>query len=124
MNRRVVVTGVGLLSSVGIGTDANWTALLAGYPFLAASYLLDKLGTLVEPYFFVLFSVMVLVEVFEGLGAPTSTPSWTQRVLARSDRPVGDGHAGGAEIEVDRGASRSATGGSPDSRSAGQPGTA
>ena len=30
MNRRVVVTGVGLLSSVGIGTDANWTALCAG----------------------------------------------------------------------------------------------
>jgi 3-oxoacyl-[acyl-carrier-protein] synthase II len=26
----VVVTGVGLLSSVGIGTEANWTALLAG----------------------------------------------------------------------------------------------
>jgi 3-oxoacyl-[acyl-carrier-protein] synthase II len=30
VNRRVVVTGVGLLSSVGIGTDANWTALCAG----------------------------------------------------------------------------------------------
>jgi len=28
--RRVVVTGVGLLSSVGIGTEANWTALCAG----------------------------------------------------------------------------------------------
>ncbi len=30
MTRRVVVTGVGLLSSVGIGTEANWEALLAG----------------------------------------------------------------------------------------------
>ncbi len=30
MTRRVVVTGVGLLSSVGIGTQANWEALLAG----------------------------------------------------------------------------------------------
>ena len=30
MTRRVVVTGVGLLSSVGIGTEANWAALLAG----------------------------------------------------------------------------------------------
>ena len=30
MSRRVVVTGVGLISSVGIGTEANWTALLAG----------------------------------------------------------------------------------------------
>ncbi len=30
MNRRVVLTGVGLLSSLGIGTEANWRALLAG----------------------------------------------------------------------------------------------
>jgi 3-oxoacyl-[acyl-carrier-protein] synthase II len=30
LTRRVVVTGVGLISSVGIGTEANWTALCAG----------------------------------------------------------------------------------------------
>src|SRR4051812_44085435 len=28
--RRVVVTGVGLVSSLGIGTDRNWEALVAG----------------------------------------------------------------------------------------------
>ena len=30
MNRRVVVTGVGLISSVGIGTEANWQGLCDG----------------------------------------------------------------------------------------------
>src|SRR5436190_5449969 len=29
-SRRVVVTGIGLVSSLGIGADANWTALTAG----------------------------------------------------------------------------------------------
>ena len=29
-NRRVVVTGIGLVSSLGIGTEANWQAIRAG----------------------------------------------------------------------------------------------
>ena len=30
MSRRVVITGVGLVSSLGIGTEANWNGLCAG----------------------------------------------------------------------------------------------
>jgi 3-oxoacyl-[acyl-carrier-protein] synthase II len=35
LSRRVVITGIGLLSSVGIGTEANWQNLLAGHSGVA-----------------------------------------------------------------------------------------
>jgi len=39
--RRVVVTGVGLLSAVGIGTEANWQAICAGQSGIAPITLFD-----------------------------------------------------------------------------------
>ena len=45
----------------------RWTGrvLVASYPLLGVAYLTDRLGALVEPIFFVCFSVMVLVELLE-----------------------------------------------------------
>ncbi|HEY5098015.1 MAG TPA: DUF998 domain-containing protein [Acidimicrobiales bacterium] len=47
------------------------TTLVLGYPLLGAVYLTDRHGTLVEPIFFVAFSVMVLTELFEPIGRGT-----------------------------------------------------
>jgi 3-oxoacyl-[acyl-carrier-protein] synthase II len=44
VSRRVVVTGVGLLSSVGIGTQANWDGLLAGRSGVATITRFDASG--------------------------------------------------------------------------------
>jgi Na+/H+ antiporter NhaD/arsenite permease-like protein len=45
----------------------KWTgvALLVGYPLLAIAYLTDEFGAIVEPIFFIAFSVMVFIELFE-----------------------------------------------------------
>ena len=37
MSRRVVVTGIGLVSSLGIGTEQNWEALSCGRSGIATS---------------------------------------------------------------------------------------
>ena len=39
--RRVVVTGIGLVSPVGLGTDATWTSVLAGRPGVGTITLFD-----------------------------------------------------------------------------------
>jgi 3-oxoacyl-[acyl-carrier-protein] synthase II len=44
LTRRVVVTGVGLISSVGIGTEANWQALQAGQSGIATITHFDPTG--------------------------------------------------------------------------------
>jgi hypothetical protein len=60
--------------------------LVVGYPLLALVYLTDRLGTLVEPIFFVAFSTMVLTEVFEPIRRGPE-PSWAQRVAGRASAP-------------------------------------
>ncbi|HVN07510.1 MAG TPA: beta-ketoacyl synthase N-terminal-like domain-containing protein, partial [Patescibacteria group bacterium] len=44
MNRRVVVTGVGLLCGCGIGTDEVWKSLLAGQSGIGPITLFDTTG--------------------------------------------------------------------------------
>jgi hypothetical protein len=43
---------------------AGWVLLIA-YPMLGAAYLTDRLGAFVEPAFFIAFSTIVAVELFE-----------------------------------------------------------
>jgi len=44
LSRRVVITGIGLVSSLGIGTSANWNALLAGTSGVARITKFDPTG--------------------------------------------------------------------------------
>ncbi len=67
----------------GRAYSAVVVTLLAGYPLLALVYLTDRLGTLVEPIFFVAFSAMVLTELFEPIGRSVA-PSWAPRVADRA----------------------------------------
>lgn len=65
--------------------------LAVGYPLLGLVYLTDRLGTLVEPIFFLSFSAMILAEVAEPIWRDRGAPTWAERVTARA----GDGEPGG-----------------------------
>jgi hypothetical protein len=67
--------------------EAVVKVLAVGYPLLGLVYLTDRLGTLVEPVFFVTFSVMVVTVIFEPVSGGT-TPSWSERVGARGIEPA------------------------------------
>ncbi len=73
------------------------TTLVVGYPLLGLVYLTDRLGTLVEPIFFLAFSVMVLTELFEPVGRGTA-PDWVRRAEsptgANADRAALGGQSG------------------------------
>jgi hypothetical protein len=64
--------------------DSGWIArgvkgtaitMLIGYPLLAFAYLMDRFGAVVEPIFFVSFSVMVAIELLEPKRRRTSVGS-------------------------------------------------
>jgi len=80
-------------------------ALVFGYPLLGLVYLTDRLGTLVEPVFFVAFSAMVLTELFEPIRGGAAS-SWAERAAERvrssfdekaptAGAPIGDEHRTG-----------------------------
>jgi hypothetical protein len=79
------------------------TTLVLGYPLLGAVYLTDRLGTLVEPIFFVAFSVMVLTELFEPIGRAVA-PSWARGAElstdATGDRAALSGESGDRRVSA------------------------
>jgi hypothetical protein len=62
--------------------------LVVGYPLLGLVYITDRLGTLVEPIFFVAFSTMVLAELFEPISRHPA-PEWSRRVMERGGEEGG-----------------------------------
>jgi hypothetical protein len=74
--------------------------LVAGYPLLGLSYLTDRLGTLVEPIFFIAFSVMFLAEILEPAVDSGSPATWADRVRARVERDDRSGAAVPARSSV------------------------
>jgi hypothetical protein len=72
--------------------DGVVKVLVIGYPLLGLVYLTDRLGTLVEPVFFVAFSVMMLAVIFEPVGRE-ATPNWAERVAARGIESQASGQA-------------------------------
>jgi hypothetical protein len=50
---------------VSVGVKGTALLMLIGYPLLAVAYLTDRFGAFVEPIFFVCFSAMVAIELFE-----------------------------------------------------------
>ncbi|MGH9300451.1 MAG: DUF998 domain-containing protein [Acidimicrobiales bacterium] len=64
---------------------------VVGYPILGAAYLSDRLGAVIEPVFFVAFSLMVLVELFEPATALVRGPIGGPEASARRKNPSSAG---------------------------------
>ena len=62
--------------------------LLIAYPLLGLAYLTDRLGTLIEPVFFITFSTMVVVELFEPAAAGDGPDGRLRREPLRPGTPL------------------------------------
>jgi hypothetical protein len=74
-------------SGASVARLYSWVVkvLVVAYPFLGVAYITDRLGTFIEPAFFVAFSVMVAVEVFEspGRAQPHAASGWADQLTTR-----------------------------------------
>ncbi len=64
------------------------TVLAVGYPLLGLVYLTNRLGTLVEPVFFLAFSAMALAEVWEPVGRSARNRLPRRSTAAAGGEPV------------------------------------
>jgi Protein of unknown function (DUF998) len=97
----VTLTTAAVLAMQRTRRDGTWEArvysgvvkvLVVGYPLLGLVYLTDRLGTLVEPVFFIAFSAMMVGELFEPVRSRIGSPSWPERVAARPPTAVDRTH--------------------------------
>ena len=70
--------------------------LIVGYPLLGFVYLTDRLGAFVEPVFFLSFSAMIIVSLFEPAGRPAAGPRSTMNPWRRAAGLDGVGTTGNA----------------------------
>ena len=77
----------GAAGSRGSATGTLLALVLVAYPLLGAAYLTDRMGALIEPVFFICFSTMLLIEIFEGTTRPKPASFDPQRSDASLQGP-------------------------------------
>ena len=76
--------------------------LIVGYPVLGLAYLSDRLGAFVEPVFFVIFSAMIIEELFEPAGKVTSPAQQGPPPAEIDDRPPTASPVGSKRVRITR----------------------
>jgi hypothetical protein len=76
--------------------------LIVGYPVLGLAYLSDRMGAFIEPVFFVIFSAMIIEELFEPVGKVTSPAQKGPPPAEIDDRPLTASPVGGKRVRITR----------------------